>query len=628
MKKHFAFLLSLVLFAHFSYSQCQVNASFTNATCGACNGAVWLSFSGGMPPYYVNFNGTPLGSPNGSPLTIPNLCPGTYGFSVTDANMVICNGAVNVNVSNFGQPLVTTLTYTNPSCPTCTDGSITVNTSGGFFPYFYQWNTGATTPGISGLGTGIYTVCVTDTIGCTSCDTISISYNGSNVYPISGTAFYDLNNDGLYNSPDIPLAQQQIQLLPSGLITYTNSNGGYLFGESSGNYTVSYVPDTTYVISNGVNSHPVVLTTTGVSGLDFSLQPDSLFHALRVYSYSPLPRCSTNSAFYTTVTNDGTYIDSGQVAFTFDPSMIYVNSIPAGTLNLQTITFTFDSLLPFETRVFQSNFLMPGPGTNISTSTYGALYDSGSNVLDADSSIYARVILCSYDPNDKQVDPEGDGPSHRVDMDTELRYMIRFQNTGNDTAFSILITDTLDAGLDPNSAFVIATSHPCWIQKVNGNVMKFWFDNILLPDSTTNEPESHGYVLFRVKGNLSNPDPTVVNNTAFIFFDQNPPIQTNVAMNTFSNSTTGMNEWAKAVGSIRVTPNPMRGEALVAFDGVPENGHTLRMTDALGRNAVSEKHFRGTSYLLEREHLSPGLYLLRISDDDSEKVYHSRLLVY
>lgn len=56
----------------------------------------------------------------------------------------------------------------NTTAANCTNGTATVTPSGGMAPYTYFWVTGATTPTISGLSQGFYSVTVTDAQGCLS----------------------------------------------------------------------------------------------------------------------------------------------------------------------------------------------------------------------------------------------------------------------------------------------------------------------------------------------------------------------------------------------------------------------------------------------------------------------------
>ncbi len=629
MRRLYLFIASLFISLNVA-AQCSVNATtVSNASCGLNNGSVMLVFGGGTPPFYVNFNGQNYGSANGSPLTINNLAGGNYSFSVTDNIGALCNGAVNIIVNSWGTPLQVNFNIINPTCPTCTDGSIIALVSGGFAPYYYQWNTGSSTPILSGLGAGLYILSVYDTLGCGSIDTVQLSYGGVDIYSVSGKAFFDVDNDSIFGINDIPLAHQQIEKQPTGQVFYTDQNGDYVLGDSTGAMlTLTHLSTTGFSVSDGINSHAITVATANISGLNFALAPDSMFHSISTSTFSSLPRCNTNVGFHTSITNQGTYIDSGSVTFNFDPLMVYTTSLPAGTVNGNSISFSFSNLMPFETRTFTSFFNLPGNGITLYTSTTTASVDGSGIVLSADTSYEAFLIRCSYDPNDKTVSPAGIGVNNRVDMDTELRYLIRFQNTGNDTAFNIVVTDTISPGLNINSLYVVATSHVCWIEKIGGELMRFHFDDILLPDSNVNEPSSHGYVYFRVKGNPNNLDPTVVTNKANIYFDFNPPIVTNTTLTTFSNSTVGIsNVNYSEIGSIQLSPHPMVESTLLLFDGIKDHSHLLELMDIRGRKVAANKTFKGSSYLLQRESLSSGTYLIKISDTQSKAVYYTRMVV-
>jgi uncharacterized repeat protein (TIGR01451 family) len=624
-------LLTLILFSLKISAQCTVTVTnVTDATCGQNNGSITMEFSGGIPPYAVNLQGIITGSITGAPLTIPNLSPGNYFFSVTDGIGVICTGGMtNVVVGSWGTPIQLSYTTTNPTPPACTNGSITVNVSGGMPPYFYQWSNGSITHNQNGLSSGIYVLYVYDSSGCFAADTITLTCGGANIYSVSGVAYYDLDNDSALGANDIPLANQQIEKQPSGQIIYTDQNGNYIFGDTTGaTITLSHLSTNGFSVSNGIPSHTTMVGTSNVSGFNFALGPDSMFHSVSASSYSPLPRCNNNGVFYTSITNQGTYTDSGSVTFNFDPAMVYFTSSPPGTVNGNSLTFSFSNLLPFETRTFISTFTLPGPGTILYTSTTASFVDGLGNILCVDTNPNAIVVRCAFDPNDKAVSPAGVGANNRVDMDTELRYLIRFQNTGNDTAFTVVVTDTIAPGLDINSLYVISTSHVCWIEKIGGELMRFHFDDILLPDSNANEPASHGYVYFRVKGNQNNLDPTVVTNTANIYFDLNPPIATNTTLTTFSNSTVGISDFDYSeIGSIQLSPHPMGENTLLLFDGDKNHSHLLELMDVSGRNVTAGKTFSGTSYLLQRESLTSGMYLIKITDEQSKAIYYTRMIV-
>ncbi|MEL7193669.1 MAG: T9SS type A sorting domain-containing protein [Bacteroidota bacterium] len=143
----------------------------------------------------------------------------------------------------------------------------------------------------------------------------------------------------------------------------------------------------------------------------------------------------------------------------------------------------------------------------------------------------------SYDPNDKQATPVGSGPVHEIDPGTTLEFLLRFQNTGTDTAFFVNILDTLPEQVVPSSIQVRAASHPYTLtfqdSVVNGRTLcQFTFDPILLPDSATDQIGSQGFIKFSLEMKDSLPLGTQIQNTASIYFDFNAPIQTNTTLQT------------------------------------------------------------------------------------------------
>lgn len=133
-------------------------------------------------------------------------------------------------------------------------------------------------------------------------------------------------------------------------------------------------------------------------------------------------------------------------------------------------------------------------------------------------------VVNSYDPNDKL--PLA-GTPELIGLDSMLKFQIRFQNTGNDLAYDITIRDTLSQWLEPLSIEPGAASHPyTWELRHPGEV-RFLFKNIQLPDSTSNEPASHGFIQYKIRQKPALPRGTLLQNRAGIFFDFNPPVMTN-----------------------------------------------------------------------------------------------------
>lgn len=153
--------------------------------------------------------------------------------------------------------------------------------------------------------------------------------------------------------------------------------------------------------------------------------------------------------------------------------------------------------------------------------------DSTNNFRD-----YAIKVLAPVDPNMKFVYPQGICDAGYVVQDQILTYTLMFQNTGTSEAINIYLLDSLSEWLDLNTVNVVGKSHEMFTEVLPGNVLKFVFNDIYLPDSTSNEPESHGYVIFEVKPIAAAPLGSVIENNTAIYFDFNEPVITNTVINT------------------------------------------------------------------------------------------------
>lgn len=146
--------------------------------------------------------------------------------------------------------------------------------------------------------------------------------------------------------------------------------------------------------------------------------------------------------------------------------------------------------------------------------------------LDHAQDIYCATIRGSYDPNDKLASPAGITENHYIPHEEIIEYTIRFQNTGTDTAFNIIVLDTLSGNLDVESLIDGITSHNSSFKVFGSGILQWTFNNILLPDSNINEPASHGFATFKVKPKSDLLDGTKIQNRASMYFDFNAPVRT------------------------------------------------------------------------------------------------------
>lgn len=204
-----------------------VAVTTTNAGCNGGNaGTATANPSSGTPPYsYVWSNG-------GTTQTITNLPAGSYSVTVTDSGG--CTGTASgvVQSSNNGFPIW--LTTTPPSSCSSNNGVITANPQGGVAPYTYAWSNGGTTQTINNLGPGIYTVTITDAVGCSASKSATLSAPSNVSAWVSAT---DESCPGANNGTATASGMGGVQ--PYSYIWSNGQSGATITGLSPGNYTVT-----------------------------------------------------------------------------------------------------------------------------------------------------------------------------------------------------------------------------------------------------------------------------------------------------------------------------------------------------------------------------------------------------
>lgn len=143
----------------------------TNVSCnGLCNGSATVTASGGTPPYTYSWNTTPVQT---TP-TATNLCPGNYTCTVTSSNG--CTGTLSFTITQ--PPVLTASSSSTPiSCAGGCNGTATATGSGGTPTYTYSWNTTPVqnTQTATGLCAGTYVCTITDSRGCTTTQTVTLT---------------------------------------------------------------------------------------------------------------------------------------------------------------------------------------------------------------------------------------------------------------------------------------------------------------------------------------------------------------------------------------------------------------------------------------------------------------------
>lgn len=238
-------------------------------------------------------------------------------------------------------------------------------------------------------------------------------------------------------------------------------------------------------------------------------------------------------------------------------------------------------------------------------------------------SIDCQPNVNSFDPNDKQGFPKGAGEDGCIAPNTDIEYLIRFQNTGTDTAFLVVIRDTIPEGLDITTLQTGASSHAYDMEIYGNGIVKFTFQDIMLPDSNVNEAASHGFVKFRIAQQKDNPVGTTIKNSAGIYFDFNAPIITNLTSHRIDTSCFEVRTNTQEVVAdfetlpIKVYPNPSNGQITFEVLHNISSRYELQVFDLAGKS-VYQQQFSDDIFHWDKSNLPVGMYVFKIKSIDNQ----------
>jgi uncharacterized repeat protein (TIGR01451 family) len=236
---------------------------------------------------------------------------------------------------------------------------------------------------------------------------------------------------------------------------------------------------------------------------------------------------------------------------------------------------------------------------------------------------YCHEVRNSYDPNDKQVYPQGVCQDHRTLLDGHpLTYTLRFQNVGTANAIDVSLLDTLVSGLNIESVHIVGASHPMHTERLSGQILDFVFDDINLTSSQVNEVASHGYVIFEVQPDSGLLPGTEFRNKAAIYFDYNPPVITNECFNLMVDtimpcSLVSFESFPEI--DFKIFPNPNDGKFNVELQPVPLNAE-LEIFDLSGKIVV-QKSVPGAQKIAWELGIPKGLYFLRVRSEQGASTH-------
>ncbi len=430
---------------------------------------------------------------------------------------------------------------------------------------------------------------------------------------ITGKTFYDLNANTLFDGAD-SYCPAKLTLTKAGNAISTVVNGTYQVGVDKGTY-VSTITDA-----------PLYYTYTPLSYTSIFAALNNQIDSLNNFAFQPIPNQNdlvidlVTGAFrpgftgiaHVTLKNVGTTTKSGSMNVLLNHPNITISScIPAATNitgNAATLAYNLNPTQQISYVVEYAVDLLATIGSNVVAS---ASAPDVSDLTPANNSdTVHRVISASYDPNEKEVYPKGNIPPSFIANGDVLEYIVNFQNTGTDTAFTVIVTDSISQKLNLSTFKLISSSYPVTVNFYDKEVW-FRFYNINLPDSSTNQALSHGFVKYSIKPMSNCVLGDSILNKAYIFFDYNAPIITNTTSTHILNPVSVKEIAAK--DQTAIYPNPSNGSSIRVTSSNPMT--SVEIYDALGQklqttsaNHVSEMH-------IAVDGLRTGVYFINIITD-------------
>ncbi|MGB0424177.1 MAG: DUF7619 domain-containing protein, partial [Flavobacteriales bacterium] len=421
----------------------------------------------------------------------------------------------------------------------------------------------------------------------------------------AGIVFNDLNQNGVHDDGEEGVPNIEVTLMPENIVLTTNEFGEFEFDPVPNSWHNLYAQasDELPYVTTGypqyvgfLNSGDVAIgLSDGLPNIDFNVN----------YYYDQILLCNSESSNQLTIFNSSNVPISGVI----DVQLSDIYTEMSHPLGFDSIIdghyyMSFTDIQPGSSGGIDGgnySFITPLPdflGESVFFTTHVTAYYNDQPIGSGDHH-YTSIVTCAYDPNDIAVTPRGYSDEHYLLPSTDLEYKVRFQNAGNAPAQNVLVQDTIPEQLNLNTLELLSNSHDVEVTiDPLTRVANFYFENIQLPDSNCCEPDSHGDFTYFIQMNDGLAPETRIENTAYIYFDNNPAVVTNTTWTTIYECTQGLADFSIAQAEICAgeTLEAQAGEELI-------EDYTWLINDEM----------QGELSALSLEELEPGMYDLKLT---------------
>lgn len=361
---------------------------------------------------------------------------------------------------------------------------------------------------------------------------------------VSGSVFYDENCDGTFNDNDQALPSTMIMDDEEEPVAMTNQQGEYSLELSAGEEHFLSVVDMPgfSVNSNTVNEENTAVVSNVNFGYCFQNPSTDVGVTITLDGHAPRPGFPVG--YQICVTNYGSVEAAGGVSFDFSEMPgVTITETDGGVLMGDALQWSIEGLGVFQSECFHVSMTVSEetPAGTMYSPVANIQVDSEEDINPSNNThVFAHEVVETVIDFDKTVDkPLVNYTELEPGQVVSLEYVIRFQNTGGSTVTNVRVEDELPELLDITTLEIIDVSHEYDILIHPDNHIEWIFEDIMLPDSTANEPESHGKIHFRVNTiegiNLND----IIENQAMIYFDESPAVETEYAETAFIDCAEG-----------------------------------------------------------------------------------------
>lgn len=448
----------------------------------------------------------------------------------------------------------------------------------------------------------------------------------SNTYnSILGAAYIDYNNNHLPDAGETgyPYGYAFIKSAADSQQEHLFNTGWFYFFTDSGTYTTHLSLYNDYFTITPQQYTTTHHTYGNADTLLFALHPKPGKNDLEIKLINnQSTRLGTENTYILSLTNKGASMGSGKVKYLLDPKLPAPVVTPMYQyMSGDTMIWNISGLPAGVTLSSAIRFTATGVSMGDTLSSYAWIVNDSADIFPSDNyAALEETVRSSFDPNDKNILSGSNLTTQQVANGDYISYVIHFQNKGNDTAFKVIVLDTLSSNVDINSLQVIGSSAPYTLQILQDHILKFIFDDIHLSSDTTNI-SSTGYIAYKLKAKSNLSAGSTINNTADILFDYNTPVKTNTVQTRII-LLTSFTQIKSTKENLSIYPNPNNGLFTVKFEDKHAGNIQLQLIDLTGKIILmeSKQHRDISEFTIDASTLSKGMYWLKVFDGNNSVI--------